>query len=129
MDKKLINTHDKFFKEVFSKKEEVKEFIEKSLPKKVVNNLKLETLQLDNTEYSTKNLKLSFSDVVYNCEYGNNKTVKITLLFEHKSYSVANPYLQLLEYLLRVWTVIILSKIVIIIFCPISYGFHFHYVT
>ncbi|MBN2663550.1 MAG: Rpn family recombination-promoting nuclease/putative transposase, partial [Bacteroidales bacterium] len=110
MNKKIINTHDKFFKEVFSRKEEAKEFVEKNLSEKLVKNLKLDTLQLDTTEYSNKNLKTTFSDIVYNCEYKNNKTIKITLLFEHKSYSVTNPYIQLMEYILRIWKMQIKQK-------------------
>ncbi len=83
MDKNLIYSHDKFFKELFSKREEVSEFVSKTLPKQLVEKLNLEKLELDKTEYIDKKLKTSFSDIVYNCVYGKDTKIKITLLFEH----------------------------------------------
>ena len=103
MDKNSINSHDKFFKELFSEKEKVKEFVSKTLPAEIMQKLKPETLEIDKTEYVSKNLKTSFSDIVYNCIYGKNTEVKISLLFEHKSYPETYPHFQLLGYMLNIW--------------------------
>ncbi len=103
MDKNLINSHDKFFKELFSKREKVKEFISKTLPAEITQRLNLESLEIDKTEYVSKNLKTSFSDIVYNCIYGKNTKIKISLLFEHKSYPETYPHFQLLGYMLNIW--------------------------
>ncbi len=103
MDKNLIYSHDKFFKELFSKREEVSEFVSKTLPKQLVEKLNLEKLELDKTEYIDKKLKTSFSDIVYNCVYGKDTKIKITLLFEHKSYPESYPHFQLLGYMLNIW--------------------------
>lgn len=110
MNKNLINSHDRFFKELFSKKEEVSEFVAKTFPPEIVSNLDLETLELDKTEYVDSKLRTSFSDVVYNCKYGKGSQVKISLLFEHKSYPENYPHLQLLGYMLKIWEIQIKQK-------------------
>lgn len=83
---KAINPHDKFFKEIFSKKEEVQDLIINTLPKYLTNKIDFSSLQLDNTSYVDEELKTSFSDLVYNCIYKGKTTIKISLLLEHKSY-------------------------------------------
>jgi len=103
VEKKLINTHDKFFKSLFSRKKEVREFVSKIISPEIVKNLKLDTLVLDKTEYLDKHLRISYSDLVYNCKYGDGTNVKISLLFEHKSQPELFPHLQLLGYMLRIW--------------------------
>jgi predicted transposase/invertase (TIGR01784 family) len=103
MDKNMINSHDKFFKELFSKREEVSEFISKTFPSELTQKLNFETLELDKTEYVDKKMKTSFSDIVYNCVYGKDIKIKISLLFEHKSYPESFPHLQLLGYMLNIW--------------------------
>jgi len=99
----MINSpHDKYFKQLFSQKSEMKEFLANGLPQ-VAKLLDLNTLQLDTTSYIDKKLNVGFSDLVYNCQYNKNIEIKICLLFEHKSYVVNNPYLQLLGYMLNIW--------------------------
>ena len=100
---KNVNPHDKFFKETFSKKEEAIDLISHTFPQNLVKNLDLATLALDNNSYIDEELSENFSDLVYNCTYKGEKVVKICLLFEHKSYPVAYPHLQLLKYLLKIW--------------------------
>ncbi len=103
----ITHSHDKFFKSLFSKKEAVAEVIEKILPKDVSDPLDLDTLSLDNTEYVDEELKNTCSDVVYNCQYRQENDqsieIKISLLFEHKSYQEKYPYLQILRYYLNIW--------------------------
>jgi len=110
MNKNLINSHDRFFKELFSKKEEVSEFVSKTFPHELSENLHLETLEIDKTEYVDNKLRTSFSDIVYNCKYCKDTTVKISLLFEHKSYPESYPHLQLLGYMLKIWETQIKQK-------------------
>lgn len=75
-----LNPHDQFFKELFSRKDHVAE-----------------------------DLKQHFSDLVYSCEY-KNKSIRISLLFEHKSNP--EPYLsiQLNRYLICAWNAQIKQK-------------------
>ncbi len=110
MNKNLINSHDRFFKELFSKKEDVSEFVAKTFPPEIARSLDLETLELDKTEYVDRRLRTSFSDVVYNCKYGKDTNIKISLLFEHKSYPESYPHLQLLGYMLKIWEIQIKQK-------------------
>ena len=110
MNKKIINSHDRFFNVLFSKKEEVSEFVAKTFPSELVQKLNLETLEIDKTDYIDSKLRTNFSDVVYNCKYGKDANIKIALLFEHKSYPVSFPHLQLLGYMLKIWELQIKQK-------------------
>ncbi len=107
MNTPIIHSHDKFFKNLFSKKEAVAEVIEKILPDYISDPLDLDTLTLDNTEYVDEELKNTCSDVVYNCQYQQENDqiidVKVSLLFEHKSYQEKYPHLQILRYYLNIW--------------------------
>ena len=102
MNNKIINTHDRFFKSLFSNKNGVKEFVSKTINPNIVKNLDLNTLKIDNTEYLDNRLNSSFSDFVYDCKYGKTN-IKISLLFEHKSQPEKFPHFQLLGYMLRIW--------------------------
>ncbi len=107
MAKKQIKSHDSFFKNLLSKREQAIEFLAKTTPAEIVKKLHLDTLQLDTTDYVDSELQEYFADVVYNCDYTFNdnetKKVKITFLFEHKSYKENIPHLQLNRYLLNIW--------------------------
>ncbi len=103
VDKNLINSHDRFFKELFSKKTEVSEFIAKTFPIEISKKIDFQSLELDKTEYIDSKLKTNYSDIVYNCKYGISTNIKISLLFEHKSYTEIFPHFQLLGYMLKIW--------------------------
>jgi len=99
---KITNIHDKYFRELFSKKEIMQDFLIGALPN-VAKYLKLNTLTLDETTYIDENLQNTYSDLVYSCKYKTSYRLKIALLFEHKSYVPQHPYLQLLGYMLKIW--------------------------
>jgi len=96
------NPHDKFFKEIFTRKQEAQAFIKGFLPKEIVDNLILENLELDTNSYIDETLQDSFADIVYNCSFSKQK-IKISFLFEHKTYQDKNIYLQILRYMLNIW--------------------------
>ena len=98
----IINPHDKFFKETFSIRENVIDFLSGTFPPEILKKLDLATLTQDNNSYIDEELREHFSDIVYTC-FCKDKELRITLLFEHKSYAVACPYLQLMKYLLKIW--------------------------
>ncbi len=98
----ISSPHDKYFRQIFSGKAEITDLILNGLPA-VAKHLDLKTLELDNTSYIDKRLGTNYSDLVYNCVYKNQLTIKIALLFEHKSNIVAIPQLQLLGYMLKIW--------------------------
>ena len=99
----ISNPHDAFFKEVFSHKDNVLDLIEGVFPERIRKNLDFSTLDLDTNSYVDEKLKENFSDIVYNCTYRSETTIKITLLFEHKSSVPKYPHLQLLTYLTHIW--------------------------
>lgn len=98
----ITNPHDKFFKETFSVQGNVIDFLQGTLPKEILEKLDLSALAIDNNTYIDEELKEHFSDMVYSCVCKNTK-LKIALLFEHKSYPITYPHLQLLKYLLKIW--------------------------
>ncbi len=116
---KIINPHDKFFKETFSKKEEARDLILHILPKQLSNRIDITSLELDKTSYVDEELKENFSDIVYNCRYNKTVDIKISFLIEHKSYRVDYPHIQLLKYLLKIWETNIKQKQVLTPVIPI----------
>ena len=60
----IKNVHDKFFKELFSKEENVKDFLKGALPAGIVREINFDKIKLKNTEYIDKEYKSDFSDLV-----------------------------------------------------------------
>ena len=107
---KPVNAHDKYFKATFSKKAEAMDLIRHVLPKKLVCNLEFDSLKLDPNSYLDKELKESFSDLVYDCRYSGRTSIKIAILLEHKSTVPDYPHLQILQYFLGIWQTNIKQK-------------------
>jgi predicted transposase/invertase (TIGR01784 family) len=104
MDQEIIHPHDDFFKVAFSRLDIVTDYIHQFLDKKIVENIDFETLTLSNNSYINEGLQSYFADIVWECHYGKSKQpIKVTLLFEHKSYIPKYPHLQLLRYMLEIW--------------------------
>jgi len=91
------------FKEVFSHKEEMQDFIVHTFPPDIVKQIDFDTLTYDNTSYTDKRLRKYFSDLVYTCVLSHEVPIKIAILFEHKSKPVEYPHFQLLTYILKIW--------------------------
>src|SRR5208337_2490321 len=100
---KTANPHDRLFKEVFSDAENAADFINGVFPVYIKSRLDLSSLTLDNNSYIDEELAEYFSDMVYSCIYNGNMRIKVTILFEHKSYPARYPMLQILKYLLKIW--------------------------
>ena len=98
----INNIHDSFFKSLFSVKENLQDLLQGTLPPEIISGVHLDTLEYDPTEYVDKELAPYFKDISCNMRYGD-KQIKISLLYEHKSYPAKNIHLQLLRYMLNVW--------------------------
>jgi len=61
----IFNPHDKFFKETFSIRENVIDFLKGTFPEEIFKKLDLSTLTRDNNSYIDEELKEHFSDIVY----------------------------------------------------------------
>ena len=104
MEKPNSNPHDDFFKVAFSRQDVVVDYITQFLNPNFVKNIDLQSLTITNNSYITSALEEYFADVVWDCNYGVSKTpIKVTFLFEHKSYVPKYPHLQLLRYMLEIW--------------------------
>jgi len=98
----LSNIHDSFFKSLFSIKENLRDLLQGTLPQEILSRVHPDTLEYDPTEYVDQELAPYFRDIACNMLYGDKK-IKISLLYEHKSYPEKHIHLQLLRYMLNVW--------------------------
>jgi predicted transposase/invertase (TIGR01784 family) len=96
--KKVVNSHDAFFKSTFSYPDVVQSYMEQFMDKKLVQNIDLQSLTLDTTSYITPDLEEFFADLVWSATY-KTSNIKIAFLFEHKSYVVPYPHVQLMRYI------------------------------
>ena len=99
----ITNPHDLIFKQTQRHIENAVDYIKGTFPQNLVKNLDLAKLKLEESSYTTEELKEYFSDLVYQCTYKGTTEIKITLLFEHKSYKPQYPLLKLLQYMLNIW--------------------------
>ena len=99
--------HDKFIKKVLSDRNVVKQYIQQFVPKAIVENIDFRTLKSSPTTFVDEKLKEHISDIIYECNWKTKKEqpfkIRISFLFEHKSYIPTHPHLQLLRYLLAAW--------------------------
>jgi predicted transposase/invertase (TIGR01784 family) len=72
----ILNPHDKFFKETFSIRENVIDFLRGTFPEEILKKLDLSTLTQDNNSYIDEELREHFSDIVYSC-FCRGKELKI----------------------------------------------------
>ena len=99
MPQKISNIHDKFVKEMLSDRGLAIAFLSNYLPEEVGNLLLFDSMHYESTSYLSKELKESFSDIVWSISTKSNSRVKICLLLEHKSYIEPNAAFQILEYM------------------------------
>ncbi len=104
MEHQNIQPHDDFFKVAFSRFDVVRDYIQHFFDSKIVKNIDFQSLTIANTSYITADLEEYFADIVWECQYGTNKTpIKAAFIFEHKSYVPKYPHLQLMRYMLEFW--------------------------
>ncbi|MBP7998064.1 MAG: Rpn family recombination-promoting nuclease/putative transposase [Chloroflexi bacterium] len=99
----ISNPHDKFFKEMFSRPEVVRDFLNHTLPAEVRQQLNLDTLELQKDSFVEPELEEFFSDLLYRVNIEGNAAAAVYLLFEHKSYPTRKIFRQLLRYELNIW--------------------------
>ena len=78
------NPHDATFKDVMGRKEIAKDFIEKNIPKEVLDIMDLNTMERKDGTYVGKHLEESFTDLIYGVKI-NNKEAYIAWLFNVKT--------------------------------------------
>jgi predicted transposase/invertase (TIGR01784 family) len=98
----LSQPHDATFKKLFGEREIAKDVIEKNLPKEVLDELDMESLERLDGSFINEKLKETFSDIIYGVKL-NNRDAYIALLMEHKSYTDKLAIFQVAGYILDVW--------------------------
>lgn len=102
----LSQPHDITFKKLFGEREIAKDVIEKNLPKEVLDELDMNSLEKLDGSFISEELKATFSDIIYRVKI-NNRDAYIALLLEHKSYIDKFAIFQIAGYILDVWRKII----------------------
>jgi len=100
--KEIVNPHDKFFKGMFSRKDEARDFFANYLPEEIFKLLDLERIEIVKDSFIETELKEYFSDILYKV-YLTGSPAYLYMLFEHKSYPDRLTVLQLLEYMVKIW--------------------------
>jgi predicted transposase/invertase (TIGR01784 family) len=98
----IRNVHDKFFKETFSRLEVAQSFIEELFPDEIKEKLNLQDFKRLPESFIDDELDEYFSDIIYQTNLSDQETL-VTLLFEHKSYTVPFIHIQLLQYVINIW--------------------------
>lgn len=99
----LPSSHDRFFKEVFSRPEVAEDFVFHFLPPHVSGLLKPGTFHLNKDSFVDANLREYFSDLLYLVDLKEGLQGYVYLLFEHKSSPDPGTAFQLLRYMTRIW--------------------------
>jgi len=96
------NPHDKFFKQVFTKRELARRFFQAFLPPEVLQHLDLSKLRVEKQGFVDQKLDETFSDLLYRVAWKDGEGF-VYLLMEHKSHPAPMVRFQILGYMVRVW--------------------------
>jgi len=107
---KKENIHDKLFKHTLSIPSEAKALVKQFLPTWIRQNLDYRTFKLNTQSFVNESLDEYLTDIVYDCKWKGNFSIKISFLLEHKSYPDKLTPLQLLRYLTEAYTRLLNDK-------------------
>ncbi len=96
-------SHDPFIRKILSNKQEALDLFIATLPENISEHLLLDKLELIQESFLGNNNEESRTDLLYKIPLKNSSTTYIYLLFEHKSYYDKKIYVQLLEYLSKIY--------------------------
>ena len=98
-----IKPSDKFIRKIFSKKQEVIDFFQKTLPASLVEQVDWENILFGKENFVGLEWDESRTDMLYRLPLKTGSEIYIYLLFEHKSYYDPKIYIQLLEYISKIY--------------------------
>ncbi len=98
----IPNPHDKFFRESLGRREIARDIIKEYMPQQIRKQMDLKTLKISKDSHIDKELADHFSDIIYQVKMAG-KSSYVYLLFEHKSYSDAHVFFQLLRNMVKIW--------------------------
>jgi hypothetical protein len=99
----ISNPHDRYFREVFSNPEVVRDLLSNYLPTEVAGALDLTTLALEQDSFVDEELRQHYTDLLYTVRRRDGAEAFIYFLFEHKSYPDNSTSFQVLRYMVRIW--------------------------
>ena len=102
MNNNVINPHDKLFKDIWTNKEEARDLLANYLPETVLELIDLDAMEISKDSFVEKELDEYFSDLLYKIDFKGDPGY-LYLLFEHKSYKDRLIYIQVLEYMIKIW--------------------------
>jgi len=96
-------SHDPFIRKILSNKQEALDLFIATLPENIRKHLFLDKLELIQESFLGNINEESRTDLLYKIPLKNGSSTYIYLLFEHKSYYDKKIYVQLLEYLSKIY--------------------------
>jgi len=105
----ITNPHDKLFRETLSDREVAADFLQHYLPEDILTLTDLNSLEICKDSFVEDDLKDYHSDMLYKVMLEGREGY-IYLLFEHKSYADRLIHLQLIEYMLKIWRLVLKQK-------------------
>jgi predicted transposase/invertase (TIGR01784 family) len=98
-----IRPSDKFIRKIFSKKQEVIDFFKKTFPPALVEQFDWENITFGKENFVGLEWDESRTDQLYRLHLKTGSEIYIYILFEHKSYYDPKIYIQLLEYISKIY--------------------------
>lgn len=98
----LAQPHDATFKKLFGEKEIARDVIEKNLPKEVLDQLDMNSLEKLDGSFINEKLEETFTDILYGVKI-NGSDAYLALLLEHKSYADKLGIFQVAGYVIDAW--------------------------
>ena len=98
----VYQAHDKFFKLTFAEQGVKESFIQTYLPKELVREIDLSTVEEVSLSFISENFQLTESDLLVKARVMEN-TIYSLFLMEHKSYKDRKTPFQILRYFVDIW--------------------------
>jgi len=98
----LHKPHDKFFRAVFTQKDNARDLLLSTLPQEILGLLDLRSIKVEDTIVIDSKLAERQSDLLIRTNL-RGSPVLIYILVEHKSYPDRWTLFQLLKYMVRIW--------------------------
>jgi predicted transposase/invertase (TIGR01784 family) len=83
MAEPLSNPHDRFFKDLFSRQETARDFLQSYLPPDLLQHLDLASLDIHKDSFVDPELQEHFSDILYKVALPAGREAFVYVLFEH----------------------------------------------
>ena len=98
-----IRPSDKLIRKIFSKKQEVIDFFKKTIPFELAKQIDWENILFGKENFVGLEWDESRTDQLYRLPLKTGSEIFIYILFEHKSYYDPKIYIQLLEYISKIY--------------------------